>query len=132
MEISVNKSFTFLEVLVVILIIFTIIFIAIPQYIQSIKNAILREASAGIDLIISAEKIYKVDIGSYCACSSTQDCNSKLGLKLPLTANWNYTVTSIGGGAWRVNAQYIGNRSDINRCYKDFYSNGNTSSLICN
>jgi len=126
-----NTGFTLIELIIVLLIVGIIVGISIPQYTKSIKNALRKEALMGLELIISAERVRKLELGSFCSCSNTQDCNDRLRLDLE-NANWNFSVFSLGGGSWRANAQYIGTRSDLNSCYRIFYENGNIGNATCN
>jgi prepilin-type N-terminal cleavage/methylation domain-containing protein len=83
-----SRAFTLIELLVVILIIGILAAIAIPQYRNAVDRAKLQECLPHIRQIEQAESLYKLHYGTY---TSNLDL---LGLDLPVTAHWTYSVIS--------------------------------------
>ncbi len=102
-------SFTLLELMIVILIIIILASISIPLYRKAVVNSIEREADTLMELIKQAEKICKLETGSYVTCSNTSDCNAKLKLDIS-SENWDFQVVK---NPWQVKAKYIGTAKDI-------------------
>lgn len=83
-----------------VVVIITLALIAIPNYTKSKERALQREAISNIKLIAAAERVYKMEKGSYvdCNCSSADNCRNASGcntiLSLMLnTTNWQYGFT---------------------------------------
>jgi type II secretory pathway pseudopilin PulG len=99
-----KDGLTLIELLLVISIIITLASIAIAKYNKPKARAVQKEALSNIKLIASAERIYRMEMGDYyaCSCSSSATCsnnatgcNSILRLMLN-TQNWAYGVTTAG------------------------------------
>jgi len=90
-----NKSFTLIELILVIVIIIILAAIAIPNFYKTKQRAIEKEGIVNIKLIAAAERIYKMEMGSYVACADAAACNSSLKLMLNAT-NWAYSADSSG------------------------------------
>ena len=90
-----RKGFTIVELLIVIIVVGVLAAFAVPQYIATQKKVLQKEALSNLKLIAAAEKIYKMEMGSYVACASASVCNSTLKLSLVTAANatWSYYVT---------------------------------------
>jgi len=112
---SASRGFNLLELLLVVVIIGILASIALPNYTKSKEHALGKEAIANLKIIAAAERIAKLETGSYqiCGCwnngsggSGTGDCGCNhptLGcnkvLNLDLSANnWAYYVGMVGGG----------------------------------
>lgn len=126
-----RKTFTIIEVLVVAIIIAILATIGIVNHQIAYKNVVLKEGRSAVELISSAEKIYKFEQAGFSTCANLDDCNTKLNTRLT-TGNWDYSVSTTGTTNVNVNATYTGNRSDITECYRTVYDNGDLSAITCN
>ena len=101
-----EKGFSLMELIVVIVIIGVLATLSITQYTPVRERAIGREAVSALRLIAAAEKIYRMEIDgnpfSNCQCAgdgtlatfcnnTTDGCNFVLKLNLS-TQNWFYSV----------------------------------------
>jgi type II secretory pathway pseudopilin PulG len=96
-----KKSLTLMEILVVLIIISILVTVAFINYSGIKEETFDKEAKAMLKLIQAAEKVYKLEVGTYYPGSgSVQDINlinDNLKLSLPTAnPNWNYTVYSSG------------------------------------
>ncbi|MBN3039717.1 MAG: type II secretion system protein [Candidatus Omnitrophica bacterium] len=103
-NLRVKRSFTMLELLVVMVIIAVISGFAIPSFVNSRKKAEDREAIAMLTLIRAAEEVRRMEQGNYISCTNSV-CNNDpdetpagLGLDLSWGQPWTYTVSLTGGG----------------------------------
>jgi type II secretory pathway pseudopilin PulG len=94
-----RKSFTLIELILVVTVMVILAAIAIPNFAKSKRRAVYKEGYANIKLIAAAERTYRVEQGGYvnCECSTAAKCAGATGcnalLKLMLkTANWTYSV----------------------------------------
>ena len=107
-----KKSFTLLELVIVIVIIGILATLGLSQYYPLRERALSREATANLRLIRAAERIYRMESNNAaygaCQCSDGVTCNSgavipvgcNFLLKLSLnTQNWTYAVTATGSGS---------------------------------
>jgi type II secretory pathway pseudopilin PulG len=87
------------ELMVVIVIIGILATISIVHLTISNEKALDREVQSNLKLIASAEKLYRMEAGSYIACGNETLINSNLRLMIPTAATrkWNYTVSAPGG-----------------------------------
>ncbi|MFH0762382.1 MAG: prepilin-type N-terminal cleavage/methylation domain-containing protein [Candidatus Omnitrophota bacterium] len=86
-------GFTLIELLVVIVIVVILAGIAIPNYGKAKEHALGKEAQANLKLIAAAEKIYRMEQGSYIDCDDASECNNELKLDLK-DDNWAYSVST--------------------------------------
>ena len=106
------KGFNLLELLLVVVIIGVLASIALPNYTKSKEHALGKEAVANLKVIAAAERIAKLETGSFqaCVCSSAAECNGAGGcnsvLSMDLSANnWSNTVTlDAGSGGFYADA----------------------------
>ncbi len=126
-------GFTLVELIVVFVIIGILVTFAAPQFAVTKERALDNEARANLKLIQAAEKIYKMEMGTYYpdggSTSVIADINDNLKLGLPASgANWTYTVTAtnpatanatatrVGAGARVWTISLIPGASDIPSC----------------
>lgn len=90
-----NRAFTLLELLIVIIIIGILASIAIPQYRKAVERAWGAEAYSGLKRIEEAEQIFYSDHQNYYACQSplTAECQKALNIKLAQTG-WQYGISA--------------------------------------
>ncbi len=70
-QISERAGFTLAEVLIVVVILGVLAGLAIPSYTNSIEQSRANEAQANLNIIYTAEKIYKVNNGTFWAPPGT-------------------------------------------------------------
>ena len=86
-----RKSFTLMELVVVIMIMGILASISLPLYNRAVERARDREAVVGLRLMAAAERNYRTNFSTFTNCADTETCNNLLGLDLP-TGNWGYDV----------------------------------------
>ncbi|MFA5093438.1 MAG: prepilin-type N-terminal cleavage/methylation domain-containing protein [Candidatus Omnitrophota bacterium] len=94
MTINFNKkrSFTLIEIMIVIAIIGILMALALPNYERIGEKTQDREAKVALNYIKAAQKIYKMETGAYYpATVSVDDINTNLKLSLH-SGNWNYSI----------------------------------------
>lgn len=101
-----KKSFTLLELLVVIIIVGVLGTLGITNYMAAKEKALDKEAISNLKLIQSAEKIYQMETDTYYPDTPPDpqtdiaeiNDNLKLSLKADVNRNWNYSVNGLGCG----------------------------------
>jgi prepilin-type N-terminal cleavage/methylation domain-containing protein len=88
------KSFTLIELVVVLVIIGVLATLGIAPYNMYRENALDREAEGNLALIIAAEKVYRMERQAFYIEASEALLNTNLRLFLPVTnMNWDYFTT---------------------------------------
>ena len=82
-----TRSFTLIELLIVLVIIGIVAILAIPQYEMVREKAIATEALKVMDQIKDAESVYKAEAGTYMSCGPII---SLLGIEIPESKYWFY------------------------------------------
>lgn len=98
----IKRSYTLIEILVVIVIIGILASLAWPNYSKLQEKSLDREAKASLALIRAAERIYKMEVGFYYpfsgAVADPSLINTNLKLSLPTSAaKWTYNVDNASG-----------------------------------
>ncbi len=89
-------GFTFLELLIVILVISILSSVAIPTYIRTVERVRAKEAITNLELIRAGEKIYNLENAAYTGnLNGYSAINTNLNLDIE-PEFWSYNVT---GGA---------------------------------
>ena len=105
-----KKSFTLMELLIVIVIVGVLAALALPGFTTSKERALDREARASLSLMQAAEKIYRMEAGFYYPPATTTSnvtlINRYLKISLPSGgASWSYTADGVNS---RTTATRIG------------------------
>lgn len=88
-----RKGFTLIELAVVLIVVGILASMAVASFSGPKERALGKEATANLKFIQAAEKISKMETGSYYISSNLANINTNL--KLALTANnWAYAITS--------------------------------------
>ncbi|MFT5206650.1 MAG: type IV pilus assembly protein PilE [Candidatus Omnitrophota bacterium] len=104
------QGFTIMELLIAIVIMGVLAGIAVPGYQKSVEKSRSTEATVGLKVIHTAEKIYRLDTGAYAgAAATTALTNAQLGIELeqenyvfalgaqtPTTTKYSASATRIG------------------------------------
>lgn len=104
MKYLLKKSFTLIELMIVIVIIGILMAVTFPSYDKIQEKTQDREAAVALKYIRAAEKIYKMENGHYYpevgSDSNIDTINSELKLSLS-GSNWSYTVDADSAQAAR-------------------------------
>lgn len=88
-----DKSFTLVELLVVVIIVGILAALGLPGYRVTRERVLDREAKINLALVRGAEKISLIESGAYYASSVISDINTYLKVNLPTTAlTWDYVL----------------------------------------
>jgi type II secretory pathway pseudopilin PulG len=81
--------------MVVVVIIGILATLAITSFFRPTENAHEREAQANLKLVAAAEKIYRLETGTYIGLGSATAINQALRLTLPVdNRQWTYSVAA--------------------------------------
>jgi len=84
-----------IELIIVLVIIGVMATFAIPGYLGVKQKAEGRGAAAQLMLLQAAEKMKRLEINNFIACTDYNDCNGKLNTDLP-NDTWAYSVVLSG------------------------------------
>lgn len=99
------KSFTLLEIIIVVVIVGVLASFAVPQFLGAAQKSRDRLAQSQLALIQKAEQMVKVEQKVYLACVNTAACDTALRLDIPPAASgyWDYSVVLSG---WPVGSDF--------------------------
>jgi len=111
--ISNKKSFTLVEILVVIIIVGILASLSWPIFTGMRERTLDKEAKSNLLFIQGAEETYKMEKGTYYPNLSTtsviSDINTNLKLGLPISqANWTYSLNTTSVGSEKAMATRVG------------------------
>ncbi|MFA6217205.1 MAG: prepilin-type N-terminal cleavage/methylation domain-containing protein [Candidatus Omnitrophota bacterium] len=92
------RSFTLVELVVVVLIVGILVAFALPAYRVTQERVLEGEAKANLMLIQSAQRIYRMEYGAFINCPSRVDLNTNLKLTIPTDTVWSYSSEATGCG----------------------------------
>ncbi|MCM8789682.1 MAG: hypothetical protein NC916_01485 [Candidatus Omnitrophica bacterium] len=114
------RGITFLEVLIIIIIIGILATLAIPNFERAREMALKREAIANLRLIAAAERIYRLRTGTFYSSADIDTINTTLKLQLN-EDNWDCSIVATAntftatadrqGGGGFLDCQYTINES---------------------
>jgi prepilin-type N-terminal cleavage/methylation domain-containing protein len=93
-----KTGFTVLELAVVMIILGILATLGFVQYGTYKESTLDKEAQANLRLIVAAERVYRMEIGGFFACSDATCINGNLRMLLS-PANWSYLTTATLGTA---------------------------------
>ena len=101
-----RTALTLAEVVVILIILGILTSMAVPLYMKASERALNREAQAMLDLIVKAEKMYRLELTSYVNCTSAANCNTELFLNLPSAGDsaWSYDVSQASSSQFNATA----------------------------
>jgi prepilin-type N-terminal cleavage/methylation domain-containing protein len=127
-KITMKRGFTLLELLVVLIIIGVLSTLGITHYGGVREQALDREAVANVLLIMSAERIYRMEDDNQLWYYSNDVGQLNTNLKLSLSpGNWNYNTVN-AAGVFCVEAQRNGSDG---RFWHMFFGQQNASRGSC-
>jgi prepilin-type N-terminal cleavage/methylation domain-containing protein len=102
------KTFTLLELVVVLVIIGILSTVAVSHFGIMHEKILAREAISQLKIIQSAENVYRLEneTGNFIGCVDTLDCNAKLGIALP-AKDWEYLVRDADDTEFTAAAQRL-------------------------
>lgn len=92
-----KKTFTLIEMVVVIMIVGILGGISLPLYLKARRNTYDKEAKATLKIIKAAEMMKEIETSQYVACGDTAACRQALYLDLPKASTWDFSVTVDNG-----------------------------------
>ncbi len=112
-----KTSVTLIELLVALVIVGVLATLGVSQYMAQRDQVLDREARANLKLVAAAEKIYRLEFGSYAGTSDTDNTNVLLKLLLPSTSKSDviYKVTNSGASTFLAQARI--HPSSGSRCW---------------
>ena len=92
-----KKTFTLIEMVIVVMIISILSGLGLPLYLKARRNTYDKEARAMLKVIRSAEKMKEIETSEYIACSDSANCKYALLLDIPGNSVWDFSVNLNSG-----------------------------------
>jgi prepilin-type N-terminal cleavage/methylation domain-containing protein len=117
-----QSGFTLMELMVVIVIVAILAAVAVPLYINYVKDAQRTEAKGAIAAVISAQQVYyqaKGEFTDYNSADPPADATLKVDLS-ELTRSWTITAQPTGGEGTEAGFDVLAKNQDpdLNVCVK--------------
>ena len=100
-----RPGFSILELLIAVIVIAVLAALALPKYNKTVEETHKREAKSKLNIIRSAEIIYKIDTKEYYPFTSLADADadadnvrSVLNIDIHNNEDWSYSLTASGSG----------------------------------
>ncbi|MBN1912844.1 MAG: prepilin-type N-terminal cleavage/methylation domain-containing protein [Candidatus Omnitrophica bacterium] len=127
-----ERGFTIMELMLVLIIVSILVALALPQYSGHREHTLGKEVQAQLKLIISAEKLYRLEMGDFYPTNNISDINAineNLSLSL-IETNWNYTIDRYcGPECVNVSAQRNSTDSKYSGCVYWYMYNTSMASM---
>ncbi len=91
------RSFTLIELIMVVVIIGVMVTFAAPAFRVTRDRVLENEANANLRLMQSAQRIYRMETGAFISCANEACLNTNLKLELPASSAWNYSAPLANG-----------------------------------
>jgi len=93
-----------MEIMAVVFIIAVLSMFAIPTYIKAVEKTYNKQALAMIQLILTGEKMYQAETGTFVACAGNDACAAALRIDTP-GEKWTYRVSTTTDTSGTIQAQ---------------------------
>lgn len=104
-KLSMQRGFTLMELMVVIIIVAILAAVAVPLYINYVKDAKRTEAKGAIAAIISAEQIYFQAEDAYIDAADSDAIETALRIDLTdVKTNWDFAISGASATGFTVTA----------------------------
>jgi prepilin-type N-terminal cleavage/methylation domain-containing protein len=101
-------GFTLLELLIVVVIIAALASLAAPGFSRSIERAKVKDAETVLSAIYTAEKIYRLDQGTYGTLANLTNTANNYMSDPNTSPDWGYTTSGVSATAFTATAQRTG------------------------
>ncbi|MBI2266003.1 MAG: type II secretion system major pseudopilin GspG [Armatimonadetes bacterium] len=102
-----QKGFTFLEIMVVVVILGILSALVIPRYLSRVEQAKKTQAVLQIREVMKALELYKLDNGTYPTTEQTLAALVKKPETPPAPKNWHQYLDKVPNDPWGHPLQYV-------------------------